>query len=201
MRTATLAAGLLLSWLTGCRAFDPNLLAPTPGTLVARLPTAAQEAHASWASPYPTSPWEAGRDRDLNHLFEREVRETLAEPFGEPRCFLLLTTNTLDERSGSGWFMASTMTLGLFNLLGLPYSRNRMLVETRLDVLDQDQNLVGSYRAQADAKALGSIFSPTNYAQSDRVVYLQAVRGGLSQIKAQLAADAPRLQPLLAGGR
>lgn len=197
---------LLLTGLLGsCRAFDPKLLEPTAGALTPKLPTATQAAQTDWilliGAPGLGSAGPRGGSRDVNTLFEREVRETLTDPYGTPSCYLLLTTTIVSNRAGLGWAIASGATLGGLNLLGMPFSRSVIVVDTKLDVLDRQRRLVGSYRATAEAKALGSFFSSTNYGTPGRVVYLQAVRAGLVQIKPQLQADLPRVQAALLAAR
>jgi hypothetical protein len=196
----------LLSVLTAgqlgaCKPFDPKLLEPTPGVLTPRLPTATPAAQTDWiillGAPGLGAAGPRGGSRDVNTLFEREVRETLTNPYGTPSCFLVLTTTIVSKRSGWGWAVLSGATYGGLNLLGLPYSRTRMVVDVKLDVLDRQHHLVGSYRGQGEAKALGSIYSKTNYTAPGRVVYVQAVRTGLQQAKASLQADLARLQASL----
>ncbi|GAB2966406.1 hypothetical protein GCM10027048_40960 [Hymenobacter coalescens] len=191
-----------VSLLPACKSFDPRLLEPTPGVLTPRLPTATPAAQTDWiiqlGAPGLGAAGPRGGSRDVNTLFEREVRETLTDPYGTPSCYLVLTTTIVDKGSGWGWTVLSVATNGGLNLLGLPYSRTRMTVDVKLDVLDRQRRLVGSYRGQGQAKALGSLFSKTNYISPGRVVYVQAVRAGLQQVKTSLQADMARLQAGLA---
>lgn len=184
--------------LGACKSFDPRLLEPTPGVLTPRLPTATPAAQTDWiiqlGAPGLGKAGPHGGSRDVNTLFEREVRETLTDPYGTPSCYLVLTSTIVSHRPGWGWALVSGATLGGLNLLGLPYSRTQMVVDVKLDVLDRQRRLVGSYRGQGEAKATGSLYSKTNYTAPGRVVYVQAVRAGLQQVKTNLQADLGRLQ-------
>jgi hypothetical protein len=131
-------------------------------------------------------------------LFERQVREVLAEPYGTPRGFLVLHTRRVSARSGLGYALVSGATLGGLNLFGFPFARYQYVVDVQLEVLNARRELVGSYRGQGQAKALGSLYSKTNYAQPDRVLYLQCVRQGLDQILPQLQPEVARLRAALA---
>ena len=191
----TLLTALLLLATAGCRAFDPALLNPTAETLPVRLPTLTPEVQ----SERITLTFSPGAvPADVRTLFEREVREVLTTPYGPPQGTLLLRTRRVSFRFGPGFGIVSGFTTGVLNLFGFPWARYKYVVETQLDVLNVHRELIGSYRAQGQAKATASLYSRTNYAQPDRVLYVQCVRQSLDQIIPQLRADVPRLQAALA---
>jgi hypothetical protein len=186
---------LTLFLLGGCKAFDPGLLNPIPGPLTTRLPTLTPEVQSQRLlltldpMAVPT---------DVRTLFERETREVLTEPYGKPRGFLVLRTRRVTASPGLGFTFVSVLTAGGLNLFGFPWARYKYVVDVQLDVLNQKRELLGSYRGQGQAKARAALYSSTNYAQPDRVLYLQCVRQALEQIVPQLQPETARLQAALA---
>ncbi|WP_375438253.1 hypothetical protein [uncultured Hymenobacter sp.] len=133
------------------------------------------------------------RSRDVATLFERETREAITAPYGDKRGFLELKVTPIQTR-GSAWPLVSGLTLFIPNVVGMPLSAWRTTVSTQLDVLDSQRRLVATYRAEGEAKAVWGLFSATNYTEPGRVVYLQAVRQCLDQIKIKMQPDLARLQ-------
>lgn len=193
MKVCFLVLGLGFG-LAGCRAFDPALLNPTAETLPVRLPTLTPEVQTQRL--LLTSDPEAV-PADVRTLFERETREVLTEPYGPSQGFLVLRTRRVSARAGLGYALVSGFTIGGLNLFGFPWAKYRYVVDVQLDVLNPRRELLGSYRGQGKAQATGSLYSATNYAQPDRVLYLQCVRQGFDQLMPQLRADVVRLQTVL----
>lgn len=189
---------LVLLCCASCKAFDPNLLNPTAVVLSPKLPALENrvreelEEVAVMLGP-GGSVVTTTRSRDVATFFERETREALTEPYGDKKGFLELKVTPLTTR-GSGWLLLSGVTLFLPNLVGMPLAAWTTTVSTQLDVLDSQRRLVATYRAEGEARAVWSIFSRTNYSEPDRVVYLQAVRQCLEQIKTTMQPDLARLQ-------
>ena len=107
---------------------------------------------------------------DVRALFERES-EVLTEPYGKPQGFLVLQTRRVTARAGLGYALVSGLMMGGLNLFGFPWAKHRYVVDVPT--------------------------SSTNYAQPNRVLYLQCVRQGFDQLMPQLRADVPRLQAAL----
>ena len=192
MKIRLFAFGLL--FIAGCRSFDPALLNPTAETLPIRLPTLTPEVQSQRIAlsldpqAVPT---------DVRTLFERETREVLTEPYGKPQGFLVLQTRRVTARAGLGYALVSGLTMGGLNLFGFPWARYQYVVDVQLEVRNLRRELVGTYRGQGQARATGSLYRSTNYAQPDRVLYLQCVRQGFDQLMPQLRTDVPRLQAAL----
>jgi hypothetical protein len=187
-----------LLFCASCKAFDPTLLNPTAVVLSPKLPAlenrVRDEVEEVTVLMVPggslvTTP----RSRDVATLFERETREAITAPYGDKKGFLELKVTPITTR-GLGWLLLSGVTLFLPNLVGMPLSAWRTTVSTQLDVLDSQRRLVATYRAEGEAKAVWSLFSRTNYTEPGRVVYLQAVRQCLDQIKTTMQPDLARLQ-------
>ncbi|MDO7847800.1 hypothetical protein Q5H92_15650 [Hymenobacter sp. M29] len=193
--TRKIAAALGLLGLAGCRAFDPALLAPTPETLPARLPPLAAEVRLPHFFVSRDSQTVA---TDVRTLFGREVREVLVDSSGTPQGFAVLTARRVRYGTGPVYSYISGLAFGGMNLLGFPFARYRCAVDLQLDVRNQRRELVGTYYAQEQATATAGFYSRANYAQPERVLYLQCVRQGLTQIRAQLQPEIPRLREELA---
>ncbi|UOQ69024.1 hypothetical protein [Hymenobacter volaticus] len=193
---------IALLFCVSCKSFDPGLLNPTAVTLSPKLP--ALENHVRdeldevtvVIGPDGDGSVVATRSRDVATLFERETREALTAPYGDKKGFLELKVTPLTTR-GSAWLLVSGLTLFIPNAVGMPLSAWRTTVSTQLDVLDSQRRLVATYRAEGEAKAVWGLFSATNYAEPGRVVYLQAVRQCLEQIKTKMQPDLARLQSQL----
>ena len=112
---------------------------------------------------------------DVRALFERETREVLTEPYGKPPDFLVLQTRRVTARAGLRYALVSGLTMGGLNLFGFPWAKYQYMVNVQLEVPT----------------------SSTNYAQPDRVLYLQCVRQGFNQLMPQLRTDVPWLQAAL----
>ena len=192
MKTVLFARGLL--FVAGCRSFDPALLNPTAEIWPIRLPTLTSEVQSQRIAPsldpqaVPT---------DVRALFEREIREVLTEPYGKPQGFLVLRTRRVTARAGLGYALVSGLTMRGLNLFGFPWAKHQYVVDVQLKVRNLRRELVGTYRGQGQARTPGGLYSSTNYAQPDRVLYLQCVRQGFDQLMPQLRADVPRLQAAL----
>lgn len=193
MRTKLCYAALLLAF-TSCKSFDPKLLNPTATTVSPKLP--AMEGITSRELTVVVTPGQAAvasGSRDLQTLFEREVRETLTNPYGDKKGVLELKVTTTRMRGGFGWAMASGFLLCIPNLFGMPFATPQLQVSTQLDVLDNQRRLLATYRADGEAKGVNSIYSSTSYADPGRVLYIQAVRQCLDQLKIKMQPDLERL--------
>lgn len=189
---------LALCCFTSCRSFDPTLLNPTAVALTPKLPAMENRVEPELTVVVvPGGTVVADRSRDVATLFERETREALTEPYGDKRGFLELKVTTIKTQSGLGWALLSGLTVFLPNVVGMPFSRWKITVSTQLDVLDRQRRLLATYRAAGEAKSVGGLYSATNYAEPARVVYLQAVRQSLEQIKTTMQPDLAHLQSQL----
>ncbi|MDF7815904.1 hypothetical protein [Hymenobacter sp. YC55] len=190
----------LLFFCVSCKSFDPGLLNPTAVTLSPKLPAlenhVRDELDEVTVVIGPGGSVVATSSRDVATLFERETREALTAPYGDKKGFLELKVTPLTTR-GSAWFLVSGLTLFIPNAVGMPLAAWKTTVSTQLDVLDSQRRLVATYRAEGEAKAVWGLFSATNYAEPGRVVYLQAVRQCLEQIKTKMQPDLARLQSQL----
>ena len=170
MKIVLFARGLLfVGW---CRFFDPALLNPTAEILPIRLPTLTPEVQ-SQRIVLSLDPQAV--PTDVRVLFERETREVLTEPYGKPPGFLVRQTRRATVRAGLRYALVSGLTMGGLNLFGFPWAKYQYMVNVQLEVPT----------------------SSTNYAQPDRVLYLQCVRQGFNQLMPQLRTDVPWLQAAL----
>ncbi len=193
LRSVSLIA---LLFCASCKSFDPNLLNPTAVVLSPKLPAMEDRVRDEVELTVVIVPGESvvtTRSRDVATLFERETREAITAPYGDKRGFLELKVTPIQTR-GSAWPLVSGLTLFIPNVVGMPLSAWRTTVSTQLDVLDSQRRLVATYRAEGEAKAVWGLFSATNYTEPGRVVYLQAVRQCLDQIKIKMQPDLARLQ-------
>ena len=189
---ALLLGGL---WLTGCRAFDPAWLTPVPESLPVRLPALTAEVRMRRVRFYTDSQLIAN---DIRTLFAREVQEELTEPAGPPQGFIVLTTHRVSYREGIFYAGLTGFALGGLTPFGLPWSHRRCVVDVQLDVRNRRNELLATYYGQGQAKATGSLYSRANYRHPERVLYLQCVRQGLTQIIPQLQPEVARLRQELA---
>ncbi|RYU80999.1 hypothetical protein [Hymenobacter persicinus] len=189
-----------LTLLASCKSFDPKLLNPTSQTVSSKLP-AMENRVQSEATVIVGNGGAvvASGSRDVATFFEREVQEVLTEPYGTKRGYLELKVTTTKQRVGLGWAMLSGFTFCVPNLFGMPFATPQVSVTTQLDVLNGQRQLLATYRADAEAKSVTSIYSSTSYADPARVLYLQAVRQCLDQIKLKMSPDAERLRGQLTG--
>ncbi|MDO7854468.1 hypothetical protein [Hymenobacter convexus] len=194
-RTRKITAALGVLGLAGCRAFDPALLAPTSDPLPVQLPPLVAEVRLPHFSVSRDSQAVA---TDVRTLFGREVREVLADSSGAPRGFAVLTARRVRYGTGPVYSYISGLAFGGLALLGLPMARYRCAVDVQLDVRNQRRELIGTYYAQGQAKATAGPYSHANYAQPERVLYVQCVRQGLAQIMTQLQPEIPHLREELA---
>ena len=179
--------------LTGCRAFDPSLLAPAGAPLAQRLPRLTAEVQPpQFCFRFDSS----AVARDLDTLFARQVREAVAAPRGAPQGFAVLTARCVRYGQGGGYSYVSGLTLGALTVFGFPWSRYHCTVDVQVDVRNRRRELVGTYYAQGKAVLPGGLYRRTNYQQKDcdRTLYLQCVRQGLEQIMPQLQAEGAQLQ-------
>ena len=185
MSKKLLALGALC--LTGCRAFDPALLTPTPNPLPTRLPPLLAEVNTAHLRLARADSQAIAAD--LRTLFAGEVREVLTSPDGSPRGVAVLTTRRIRYGEGAVYSYLSGLTFTTISLLGFPWARNLCVVDVQLDILNNRRELLGTYYAQGKVKALRGVYSHNNYAQPARVLYLQCVRQALEQIVLQIPAE------------
>ena len=189
---------VVLIALSSCKAFDPKLLNPTPVTISPKLPAMENRVQSEVTVVVaPGGSAVAGGSRDLATLFEREVREVLTDPYGEKRGFLELKVTTTKTQIGIGWAVISGLFVFVPNLFGMPISTPKIAVTAQLDVLDNQHRLLSTYRADGEAKGRTALYSSTSYADPGRVLYVQAVRQCLEQIKTKMQPDIARLQTQL----
>jgi len=136
---------------------------------------------------------------DLKTIFERDVeRNITASSNGQQNGTIKCRLIDGKHSEGLGWCIFSSVTLGLFNLLGMPVSSNKYNLQIEVAIFDNNNNLVGRYTSdfhnQKSYMALYWGYSESNAPRnSARIAFTKA----MEDIKQQIEKDFDRLNRAL----
>mgnify|MGYP001170882769 FL=1 len=114
-------------------------------------------------------------------------------PYGERRGSIHCIISSEEFEQSPHLLFPSVLTLGLLNLLGLPYDIRYLSMDVKVEIYDLDRNLVGRYSAQCRKKTLVAFYYGYYFKTADRKNNIQAFKCAMNDIKEQINTDAERL--------
>ena len=179
--------------LSGCVSVDMNKVLTVEETNGKKLPT-MEAVYIDGTSKVPQY-WDTGSrvvqsGTTRATLFYQQVEKNLTDPYGDMHGYIELRDNTLDlaPAQDGGWDIFSALTLGIFNLLGMPAHHFKPYSEINIRVLDKTGKLIKRYHTSIEDSEYAALY--WGYSLSDRdELLLRTYRKALDEIIEQMQND------------
>lgn len=131
---------------------------------------------------------------DAVHLFEKEVRDNISQATG--KIYGSAVCKVGFGNSSGNWTnpVVSTLTLGVLNLFGYPYSIIQDELEVIVEIRDAENYIVGRYSAIGFGEFKTTIYRSNG---ATRLAHARAFVDAMEKIKFQLEKDKDDLAVLL----
>jgi hypothetical protein len=142
------------------------------------------------------------RIQDAVTLYERETRDNITNPIGQPYGFIYykIPVSYIRHR-GTGLFVLSSFMLMLPNVLGLPFGGYEINMEVEVEILNSNREVIGRYTGLGKGAAPVAFWWGYTPADAQRISNVKSIKAAMNQIKQQINRDYEHLQrELLASG-
>lgn len=130
---------------------------------------------------------------DLITLFDREVKSNITNPYGKKYGRIICRVAATDERGTYLLRLLSAFSLGTLNVLGMPYNINKNQIDIDVEILNNNNDLVGRYTAIGKGRKNSSLYHGYGYFTAKRLAYVEAFKDAMTDIKKQIDADHERI--------
>ncbi len=122
-------------------------------------------------------------------VFYEELEKNIMSPYGAPKGVIELRNNTVLSPNVT-WSVVSYFTLGIPNLLGMPYVSGTMYSNLSLRILDRNGKLVKQYRSFAVDKEYVAMWWGYTYSPDQIEAFkVRTFRKALKDILVQIRRD------------
>jgi hypothetical protein len=132
--------------------------------------------------------------QDVRTLFEREVKDCITNPYGELKGYIVCKVSSGYSRMNPAFTFWSTMTLGIPNLLGLPYAVAKTLIDLDVEIYTIDNRLIGRYNASGYDRSYSAYYYGYRLADVSRISGINAFKMAMNDIKSKIERDKNRLE-------
>jgi hypothetical protein len=146
------------------------------------------------------------RVQDALIIYEREIRENITNGNEKPKGYSICKITTGQTKLGSaGWIILSGVTLGVPNILGMPYGSYKTELEVEIEIQDSCKNTIGRYTGYGYNKTLlaaywgygGGSAHITGNESGARKSNILAFKMAMQEVKNKINADNVRLAKAL----
>lgn len=131
--------------------------------------------------------------RDRIAIFESDVYDNITSPYGERKGSIHCIISSEEIEHSAYFLIPSFLSLGILNILGMPFDLSHKILDVKVEIYDLDRNLVGRYSAQCRKKTIVAFYYGYSGKSADRKNNIQAFKCAMNDIKAQINNDAERL--------
>lgn len=182
--------------LTSCVSVDMRNVLTVEEEEGKKLPT-LEAVYIDATSTVPQY-WEAGakvvQSGSLRAtLFYQQIEKNLTDPYGNLKGYIELRDNTFLNGPdpiavGDAWSFASVLTLGVFNLFGMPMYHFKPYSEINVRVLDKEGRLIKRYRSYAQASEYAALYWGYSLRDSNELL-LKTYRDALDKVMIDMKQD------------
>ncbi|WBA42128.1 hypothetical protein [Hymenobacter canadensis] len=186
------------SVLAGCKSADRVMFQTPSHRLSSQLPPLEITVDNG-----PMAFTEGALPEDPLRVFRQEVGQNLMEAADSSRYgyVKLLVKEAEVTRTGRFFQGVQMVTMMVPSLLGLPIEYYRTNVQAEVQILNAQNEVIGTYAGAGRSKVRVAMYHGYSQANAPRLADMQALRLALDQIRPQLEASADTLrQQLLAAG-
>jgi hypothetical protein len=130
---------------------------------------------------------------DFITLFNREVKNNITNPYGEKKGKIVCRIAGKDEKATYMLRLLSLFSFGTLNVLGMPYNINNNLIDIDVEILNNNNELIGLYSAMGKGKEISSLYYGHAYPSAIRYANIKAFKEAMADIKNQIEADHERI--------
>lgn len=123
---------------------------------------------------------------DLITLFDRDVKNNITNPYGEKQGRIICRIAASDHQSNYFLRFFSVFSGGTLNLLGMPFDISKNQIDIDVEILNNNNEMVGRYTAIGKGKELCSLYYGHNYFSARRIAYVEAFKVAMTDIKRQI---------------
>lgn len=123
---------------------------------------------------------------DLITLFDRDVKNNITNPYGEKQGRIICRIAASDHQSNYFLRFFSVFSGGTLNLLGMPFDINKNQIDIDIEIINNNNELVGRYSAIGKGKEICSLYYGHNYLLAKRMAYIEAFKAAMTDIKRQI---------------
>jgi len=186
---------MALVLLTGCKAWDPTMLAPKNDPITPKLLTLERRIEDFANTRVVVN------DDELM-VFTKEVESNLMDPYGDKYGYIALKTNVIEVKNTTILWFLSFFTAYIPNVLGMPIIIIRYKVEVELRIFDRDNKMVSKYTAIGNSRVVIAFYYGYSFMDGLRKAYPDALLNAFDKIRPQIQADSQRVnEKLLSVGR
>jgi len=131
--------------------------------------------------------------QDVRTLFEREVKDCITNPYGELNGYIICKVSSGYSRMNPTLTFWSTMTLGIPNILGMPYAQAKTLIDLDVEIYTLDNRLIGRYNGSGYDKSYSAYYYGYRLADVSRISGVNAFKMAMNEIKSKIERDRSRL--------
>lgn len=144
--------------------------------------------------PYQVSPFPDGRAIDIQMMYTQMVNGGISHLAGNPAGYAVLDLNIRSERTGLSAAL-SILNIGLLAIpmaLGVPNQQLNIECIAIVQVLDNNEKVLGSYMGSAQGKVLNTL-----YVQNERKGTMEVFAQAMENVQRHIQSDFLRLERLL----
>jgi hypothetical protein len=201
--------GILL-FLASCASIKPTDLRPD-GMGCSQLPTLEPIVDInSLESMYPTRtfstydqygneetvtlpPTRHKRAQDVYTLFERDVKDCISTPYGEFKGYIICNIRSGNSRMDDMLPIVSIFTLGIPNILGMPYTFVKSYIDMDVEIYTPDDILVGRYSGSGKNTSYARLYGGYRISEVGRISAIKSFKTAMNKIKEEIEKDKARL--------
>lgn len=129
------------------------------------------------------------RIQDAIVLFDREVKDNIANSLGEKYGYVTFKITTGGGRVSDGLSYVSGLMLGIPNLFGMSFGNAKTSLEIEVEVLDSKKNAIGRYSAIGYAKEPIAMWRGYNQQTALRKSNIEAIKMAMTAIKNKINSE------------
>lgn len=132
---------------------------------------------------------ESDVQNDLNSLFQNEVNNNITHSIGDKYGVAYCKTNVKLRMPCAIGLVMSSLTLGLWNIIGLPFGKSKAKAEVEMSIIDNSGNTIATYNSIGTGKAPIAAYWGYSTANSGRMANIKAYNKCMLDIKSQIQSD------------
>ncbi len=127
--------------------------------------------------------------KEFNSLFIRELENNITYPYGEPKGYIRAEIITNDLNNNFFTIIPSAFSLGILNLLGMPFNHPKYSLNFEFSLYNTKKELIKKYTIYASGSAWSAAYYGYNEINAEKKASYNGFKDALNQLKQELQTD------------